>query len=146
MKRLGLLCFLLACLWLTMGIPAVAVEKDTEELQLCIKTQEVPTESRQMSADEAKAVIDALLQNEEAIQYYAYLDLDTAAPELAPVILKARNIIIFRESWVADGIQGYVHDSDGNLVEVVPQFSELFPEEWSVPVLRTGVDLSYYGK
>lgn len=47
-----------------------------------------------------------MLKEEEDIQYYAYLTLDDADPSLAPVIIEARNRIIFRQSWVADGLKG----------------------------------------
>ena len=91
-------------------------------------------------------IIEDMLKEEEDIQYYAYLTLDDADPSLAPVIIEARNRIIFRQSWVADGLKGYVHDRNGNVIEEVPQFSDLFPEDWDVPVLPVEVDLSYYGK
>ena len=75
----------------------------------------------------------------------AYLDLSTAEESLQPVILEARKIIIFRYSWVADGIEGFVHDENGKIVEKVPQFSDLFPSDWDEPIVSTEVDLSYYG-
>lgn len=72
-------------------------------------------------------IIEDMLKEEEDIQYYAYLTLDDADPSLAPVIIEARNRIIFRQSWVADGLKGYVHDRNGNVIEEVPQFSEPIP-------------------
>lgn len=84
------------------------------------------------------------LKTEQDIQNYAYLDLDEVSPELVPVVIEARNKIIFRYAWVADGLEGFVYDKNGNIKEKLPQFSELFPEDWSIPILPTGVDLSYY--
>lgn len=89
------------------------------------------------------------LQTEEDIQYYAHLDLTSAQDHLICVILEARNQIIHRYSWVADGREGYVYDARGNLVEQIPHFSDLFPPDWEEPVYpkeSLQVDLSYYGK
>ena len=94
--------------------------------------------------EKAKDQIGDLLKTEEDIQYYAYLELESADPDIIPVILKARDMIIFRQAWVADGIQGFLHDENGDIIKPIPQFSELFPENWSVPVMSTEVDLSYY--
>ena len=36
---------------------------------------------------------------------------------------------------------------DGDIVEQIPTFSELFPDDWEVPtVSTTEIDLSYYGQ
>lgn len=42
--------------------------------------------------------IEDMLKEEEDIQYYAYLTLDDADQSLVPVIIEARNGIIFRQS------------------------------------------------
>ena len=65
--------------------------------------------------------------------FYAYLDLDQAQEELKPVILEARRRIIFDSSWVSDEINGRILDEDGNVIEEVPHFSEVFPEDWELP-------------
>lgn len=70
-------------------------------------------------------------------EYYAYMDLETANLALKETILEARNQIIFSESWVADGINGYRTDPDGNIVCIQPQFSELFPSNWDMPSFST---------
>jgi len=67
------------------------------------------------------------------LEYYAYMDLETADTITKGEILEARNEIILSESWAADGIYAYVSDPDGNIVNVLPQFSELFPSDWDVP-------------
>lgn len=63
-------------------------------------------------------------------EYYAYLDLDTAPDELKPLIIEARNSIIYSKSWTVDG-QCSLYTPDGTL-EALPEFSELFPG-WDVP-------------
>lgn len=65
---------------------------------------------------------------------YAYMDLEEADAATQQIILEARKEIIFSTSWVADGLYGYITDSDGIVQEVVPQFSEVFPADWEVPV------------
>ncbi len=66
-------------------------------------------------------------------QDYAYLDLETALPEMKEKILSARNTIIFSTDWVADGFTMTVEDPDGNTIRTMPNFSELFPG-WDLPV------------
>lgn len=68
--------------------------------------------------------------------YYAYMDLEEAPAELQDTILEARAQIIFQESWVADGYEGQVTYPDGTVIEL-PQFSELFPDDWEIPVEST---------
>lgn len=87
---------------------------------------------------------DAILQTEEDIQYYAYLNLETAEEAMKAIILEARNKIIFRYSWAADGINARVLDENGNIKEELPHFSDLFPEDWSEPVVNSKVDKDYY--
>ena len=150
MRRKAVLLLLLVCL-MSVSVLAIAEngrgeEKDSiEEIQTYASESMENSEYRDNGPSEEDLMINDLLKDEEDIQYYAYLDLETADPDLAPVIIKARDIIIFRQSWVADGVRGFVYDRNGNVIEEVPQFSELFPEDWSVPILPTGVDLSYYG-
>ena len=76
-----------------------------------------------------------LLKTEEDLQYYAYLDMNDADDELKPVIQAARNIIIHRHDWVADG-EASIVNKDGELVEEIPHFYELFPEDWEVPIVN----------
>ncbi len=78
---------------------------------------------------------DADMSLEEA-QAYAYLDLDAAPTELQETIRKARNVIIYSRSWVADGFECYVTAPDGT-VETIPTFSELFPG-WELPTVDPG--------
>lgn len=92
-----------------------------------------------------RTMIENLLQNEEDFQHYAYMDLEKADASLHTVILAARRKIIFQQGWVADDINGCIFDKDGNLVEEVPHFSELFPADWDVPTVSTEINLSYYG-
>ena len=75
---------------------------------------------------------DADMTLEEA-QSFAYMDLDATPAELQETIRKAREIIIYSRSWVADGFECYVTSPDGTR-ETIPSFSELFPG-WELPVI-----------
>lgn len=72
----------------------------------------------------------------EEAQAYAYMDLDAAPAELQETIRKAREVIIYSQSWVADGFECYVTSPDGT-VETIPVFSELFPD-WELPTVNPG--------
>lgn len=63
----------------------------------------------------------------------AYMTLENADEQTKAAILAARNEIINNTSWVADGAYGYITDENGNVVEIVPQFSEIFPADWEIP-------------
>lgn len=58
------------------------------------------------AAPEEAVVISDL----ETAAAYAYLDLETASPELADTILAARNTIIYHSTWVADGYKAQIVD------------------------------------
>ena len=75
----------------------------------------------------------------EQAKTFAYMDVSTVSAELKTKILEARETIIFSESWVADGISGRILDKDGNIKEELPQFSELFPADWNIPVLESSI-------
>lgn len=64
----------------------------------------------------------------------AYLDIENVSPEMQKKILDAREKIIFSTDWVADGFEMRIEDTEGNLIETVPSFSEVFPD-WDLPVL-----------
>ena len=70
---------------------------------------------------------------QEQINTLAYMDLECANAEMKEEIIKARMELIYSQDWVVDGINGYVLDEKGSVVEEVPHFSELFPSDWSVP-------------
>ena len=72
----------------------------------------------------------------EQARSIAYMDISNVDKEVEDEILEARKIIIMNESWVADGLDGWVLDADGNIEEEVPHFSEVFPEDWEVPVFN----------
>ena len=42
-------------------------------------------------------------------------------------------MIIFNETWIADGYEAIVTEPDG-IVHSVPHFSDLFPADWDLPV------------
>ena len=69
------------------------------------------------------------------------MNLDQASEAMQEKILQAREEIIFSKSWVADGLQGFVYDKDGNVIEEVPQFSEIFPADWDMPTFDVQEDI-----
>lgn len=82
---------------------------------------------------------------EADIQYYAYLDYASANEAIKPVILAARSKIIYRYSWVANGLSGNILSSDGSVKQRVPEFSEVFPADWEEPIgVPCGVDTTHY--
>lgn len=83
--------------------------------------------------------------DEYTVERLAYMDLEQASAETKTKILEARKEIIFSQSWVADGLQGFVYDRYGNVIEEVPQFSEIFPADWEVPVFDTHEDVMNRG-
>ena len=65
----------------------------------------------------------------------AYMNLEEASPEMKTEIIQARNKIIYNTSWVDDGWRGeLVNMETGEVVEEVPEFHEIFPEDWEIPV------------
>ena len=93
---------------------------------------------------ESNSKVSEILKSEENIQYYANLSTENVDDSLKEIILAARNKIIFRYSWVSDEVNGRVCDENGTIIEELPHFSDLFPEDWDEPVLNVVVDLSYY--
>ena len=75
------------------------------------------------------------LHSEDDIQYYAYLNLDTASPSDQIIILAARNQLIYRQSWSANGASGRILRPDGTLEQELPQFYSLFPLDWDPPII-----------
>lgn len=72
----------------------------------------------------------------EDIEHYAYMDLERAPAELKPTIEAARKRIIFDgtvTAWTADNILGTIGDENGNVLEVVPHFHDVFPADWEMP-------------
>lgn len=82
--------------------------------------------------------IPAVAADENQIeQAIAYERIDESTAESRKMeILEAREAIIYSESWVADGVYGEILDINGNTKEVLPQFSDIFPEDWDIPVER----------
>lgn len=83
--------------------------------------------SQSLSADSVQAAKVA------AAEKIAYMNAETASPALRAEILEARNVIIFNETWIADGFEATVTEPDGT-VHSVPHFSDLFPADWDLPV------------
>lgn len=78
--------------------------------------------------------IEAYLEK-DGLEYYAYMILTDAPEEIQPLVLEARDRIIHSSSWVDDELQGWVCDRDGNVVEIVPKFHDIFPEDWEIPLV-----------
>lgn len=152
MKRKNGIKLLLGALLLSCCLYYVSGTANADEIrpveQLPEPSQEELERQREMIAsynEEEARIREQYLNSEEDIQYYAYLDMSTAEEEIKPVILIARNTIIHRQSWVADGLNGQILDRGGNVKRNLPEFSELFPADWELPVsLANQVDLSYY--
>lgn len=122
-------------------------------LLLCTGTEDKPAvtstfaEDSQVMAEVPEGQLEMYFAA-EGLDYFAYMDLESADASLKPVILEARRRIIFSSSWVADEIDGWVTNPDGTVEEVVPHFSEIFPSDWELPAVppeELGVDLDYYG-
>ena len=62
------------------------------------------------------------------------MDLNSAGEEFQPKIRQARKAIIAQHGWVTEGVQGFVTDQNGNVIEELPQFYDIFPAEWEIPV------------
>lgn len=62
------------------------------------------------------------------------MDITSADAETKDAIFKARETVIYNESWVADGVRGRVIGVDGKVKEVLPEFHDLFPADWEIPV------------
>ena len=75
--------------------------------------------------------IDAYLEK-NGEEYYAYMILDEVEESLRPIILEARWRIISNTTWIDDELNGHIEDEMGNIIEVVPHFHEIFPEDWEI--------------
>ena len=104
------------------GMPESAVDREAAQII-------VPSASSSEERDGSEAQQEALEEAEEI----AYLDLESASPEMKEKILSARNRIIFSQCWVADGFTLELCDEKGNVIGAAPNFSELFPG-WDLPV------------
>lgn len=71
----------------------------------------------------------------DGITAIAYLTIDEGTTSRdKDAILAAREEIIYSQSWVADGLTACVFDKNGNVKEYLPHFSELFPNDWELPI------------
>lgn len=78
--------------------------------------------------------VEANVQQEWTnVESIAYMSLDDVDVETQSQILQARNEIIFNTSWVADDVNGRVVDENGNVIETLPHFSDVFPSDWDIP-------------
>lgn len=122
--------FIILIIMLSILIPcATSAAKGGASISLDSTDSPSPTAS-EFSTEEIE-----MLFEQYGLEHYAYMDLDTADPELHPVILGARSRIIYSETagWVADEIDGCIKDAEGNIIEVLPHFHDIFPEDWDLP-------------
>lgn len=77
----------------------------------------------------------ATINSMDEAKSYAYMDIESASEDLKEIIREAREYIISQsDGWVADGWKGAVVNMEtGEVVEEVPQFHEIFPDDWEVP-------------
>ncbi len=87
------------------------------------------------SAEHTPTQSEFNFSDREELYHYAYMDLESATEEEKERILAARKKIICNAEWAADDVNVYVVDSDGNVKEELPHFSELFPSDWKAPSL-----------
>lgn len=98
-------------------------------ITLCVPTQ---------AAEKHHKVTRAECPAELAI---AYSEIDESTTEAErEQILEARSEIIYSHSWVADGLSACILDENGNVEEILPQFSEIFPEDWEEPIEKTSIE------
>lgn len=90
--------------------------------------------------EETQRLLEQYCATEEALQYYAHMDYETAGKDIRRVILVARNQLIFRVSWCDDNVNSCVIGADGNVKETLPHFHDLFPADWEVPIHPVLVD------
>lgn len=74
------------------------------------------------------------IQSMDVANEYAYMDIDEAPANLHDTILEARDYIIYHSTWVADGYGGSITSPEGEVLEIVPEFHDIFPEDWEIPV------------
>ena len=83
-----------------------------------------------------------------SVEELAYMDIDLAPQEMRDDIFAAREEIIFSHSWVADiddfsYVGELVDDETGEVIEILPKFSDLFPEDWDLPIALTMDEVAF---
>jgi hypothetical protein len=89
-----------------------------------------------VSATGGAAAPTAVEQAKIQATAYAVID-DSTSPERQAEIYAARNRLIFGDqAWTVDGAVSKFNVDTGK-VESLPEFYDLFPEEWAIPVIDT---------
>lgn len=70
----------------------------------------------------------------------AYMHTENLSAEMRQEVLRAREEIIFSTSWVVEGARGEILDENGNVIETVPEFYELFPADWDIPTVPVSAE------
>lgn len=145
MKKLSILlviCVVISSL--VFSANATTLDRKSQEQTARVESLNSDNQSQSVQKELAAAFEQAHLEDVQAAQAYAYLDLESASEEMKEKILEARNTIIFSQGWTTEGVFAYVEHSDGT-IEVLPQFSDLFPG-WDIPTEepRTVEEISEY--
>ncbi len=93
----------------------------------------------------AMAVEANVQQDWTDVESIAYMSLDDVDAELQSQITQARNEIIFNTSWVADDVNGRIVDENGNVIETLPHFSDVFPSDWDIPLSAQSISANSNG-
>lgn len=111
--------------------PAKAEEAGTEQKDYASMTTELGSTPAKAEDAEPEKPDYASMTTEEL----AYCDLDEAPDEeTRQAILDARRQIIYSTSWTADGGEAYIMKYPSfEVVEKIPEFHDIFPEDWEIP-------------
>jgi hypothetical protein len=106
-------------------------------------TATTPLDIDSLSVSDLNLLELSIRNDIDIAELYAYLDIAAVSPTAKDIILAARENIIFHNSWVTEGVVGWRYGSDGEIIEYLPQFSELFPG-WDVPIqpIQVGLNVS----
>ena len=70
-----------------------------------------------------------------SVSELAYMNIDSVSEPMQEKILQAREEVIYSKSWVADGYEGTITNPEtGEVIETVPEFHDIFPEDWEIPI------------
>ena len=132
-QYLGIFTMFLALALMFTSISGSAMAAgENEENGLAVTQIDIDSLSAQ-----ARSTLKQAVENDLQIaESYAYLDISEVSQAEREVILAARENIIFHNSWFnADLCEGAaVTDLEGNVLREVPAFQEIFPQDWDVPV------------
>ena len=94
-------------------------------------------------ADNSTPPMDVQQDISNTVKQLAYSNYESASNEMKAKILEARNSLIYSTSWVANGASGRIVDETGNVIEVLPDFYELYPKDWEIPTVEIDNQTDY---